>query len=82
VVFVTHDIDESVYLSDRIIVLRHRPTSVKQIIDVPLPRPRDQLATKGLPEFAELRAQVFRLIKSERIEHGDIGPDEGEPART
>jgi NitT/TauT family transport system ATP-binding protein len=80
VVFVTHDIDESVYLSDRIVVLRHRPTSVKEIIDVNLPRPRDQLATKGMPEFAELRAHVFRLIKSERVGHGEPGPAE-EPAR-
>jgi NitT/TauT family transport system ATP-binding protein len=67
VVFVTHDIDESVYLSDRIVVLTHRPTSVKEIIDVHLPRPRDQVETKELPEFAQLRGHVFQLIKSERV---------------
>ena len=55
VVFVTHDIDESIYLADRIVVLSHRPTSVKEIVPVTLPRPRDQLATKALPEFARLR---------------------------
>jgi NitT/TauT family transport system ATP-binding protein len=66
IVFVTHDIDESVYLSDRIVVLTHAPTVVKEILPVELPRPRDQLATKELPEFAHLRAHVYRLIKREQ----------------
>jgi NitT/TauT family transport system ATP-binding protein len=63
VVFVTHDIDESVYLADRVIVLSHRPTTVKEIVAVSLPRPRDQIATKELPEFMEIRGRVIRLIK-------------------
>jgi NitT/TauT family transport system ATP-binding protein len=66
ILFVTHDIDESVYLSDRIVVLTHSPTEVKEILGVGLPRPRDQLATKELPEFAHLRAHVYRLIKREQ----------------
>jgi NitT/TauT family transport system ATP-binding protein len=66
VVLVTHDVDESVYLADRIAVLAHRPTHVKEIIDVDLPRPRDQVATKELPEFARLRSQVLRLIRDEK----------------
>jgi NitT/TauT family transport system ATP-binding protein len=66
ILFVTHDIDESVYLADRVLVLTHSPTEVKEIVDVGLPRPRDQIATKALPEFAELRAHVQRLIKRER----------------
>jgi len=65
VVFVTHDIDESVYLSDRIVVLGPSPTTVKEILQVDLPRPRDQVDTKELPEFAHLRAHVYRLIKRE-----------------
>jgi NitT/TauT family transport system ATP-binding protein len=65
IVFVTHDIDESVYLSDRIVVLSPSPTSVKEILEVDLPRPRDQVETKELPEFARLRAHVYRLIKRE-----------------
>jgi NitT/TauT family transport system ATP-binding protein len=68
ILFVTHDIDESVYLADRVIVLTHSPTEVKEIVDVTLPQPRDQIATKELPEFAELRAHVQRLIKRERLE--------------
>jgi NitT/TauT family transport system ATP-binding protein len=69
--FVTHDIDESVYLADRVIVLAHAPTEVKDIVSVPLPRPRDQIATKALPEFAELRTHVHRLIRRERQEEGE-----------
>jgi NitT/TauT family transport system ATP-binding protein len=65
IVFVTHDIDESVYLSDRIVVLTPSPTTVKEILDVDLPRPRDQVETKELGEFARLRAHVYRLIKRE-----------------
>jgi NitT/TauT family transport system ATP-binding protein len=66
ILFVTHDIDESVYLSDRVVVLAHAPTEVKEIIPVDLPSPRDQIATKELPEFAHLRAHVYRLIKREQ----------------
>src|SRR5213592_3776000 len=66
ILFVTHDIDESVYLADRVVVLTHAPTEVKELIDVGLPSPRDQIATKKLPEFARLRAHVYRLIKRER----------------
>jgi NitT/TauT family transport system ATP-binding protein len=67
ILFVTHDIDESVYLADRVVVLTHAPTEVKEIIGVDLPFPRDQLATKELGEFANLRAHVYRLIKREQV---------------
>ena len=63
IVFVTHDIDESVYLSDRIVVLTPSPTRVQEVLDVSLPHPRDQVETKELPEFARLRAHVWRSIK-------------------
>jgi NitT/TauT family transport system ATP-binding protein len=66
ILFVTHDIDESVYLSDRVIVLTHSPTEVKEVVAVDLPRPRDQITTKELPEFSHLRAHVYRLIKREQ----------------
>jgi NitT/TauT family transport system ATP-binding protein len=66
ILFVTHDIDESIYLGDRVVVLTHSPTHVKEIVGVGLPRPRDQIATKELPEFAHLRAHVYRLIKREQ----------------
>ena len=63
IVFVTHDIDESVYLGDRIVVLTPSPTEVQEQLDVELPRPRDQIDTKELPEFAQLRGHVYRSIK-------------------
>jgi NitT/TauT family transport system ATP-binding protein len=66
ILFVTHDIDESVYLGDRVVVLTHAPTSVKEIVNVQLPKPRDQIATKELPDFAHLRGHVYRLIKREQ----------------
>ena len=63
ILFVTHDIDESVYLADRIVVLTGAPTTVKEIVTVELPHDRDQIATKELLEFAHLRAHVYRQIK-------------------
>jgi NitT/TauT family transport system ATP-binding protein len=74
ILFVTHDIDESVYLADRVVVLTHAPTEVKEIVPVELPRPRDQIATKELPEFAQLRAHVYRQIKREQEAPPDLLP--------
>lgn len=62
VVLVTHDIDEAVYLADRVVVVSSRPTVVMDMIDVDLPRPRSQVETKALPRFAELRTRVAKLI--------------------
>jgi NitT/TauT family transport system ATP-binding protein len=67
VLLVTHDIDEAVYLADRIVVLSASPTHVKETIAVELPRPRDQIVTKETPEFAHLRASVFASIKEESL---------------
>lgn len=66
ILFVTHDIDESVYLGDRIVVLSARPTKVQHVLDVELPLERDQVETKLLSRFAGLRAQVYALIKNAR----------------
>ncbi len=59
---VTHDVDEAIYLSDRVFVVRARPTQVYAIVDIDLPRPRDQIATKLDPRFAQLRARVKSLL--------------------
>ena len=64
IVFVTHDIDESIYLGDRVIALAGTPSTVGDIIAVDLPHERDQVATKALPQFAELRARVFHAIRA------------------
>jgi NitT/TauT family transport system ATP-binding protein len=75
ILFVTHDIDESVYLSDRIVVLTHSPTEVKELLPVELTKPRDQIATKAEPDFARLRAHVYRLIKREQDVQRVVAPE-------
>ena len=81
VVFVTHDIDESVYLSDRIVILTPSPTEVRDTLTVDLPHPRDQVATKELPEFAHLRAYTYQLIMRGAPRAGDT-PEVSEPQQT
>jgi NitT/TauT family transport system ATP-binding protein len=82
VVFVTHDIDESVYLGDRIVVLTPAPTKVQETLDVDLPFPRDQLETKEQPEFARLRAHVYRSIKRKRTSAEPARAPEEQPTTT
>jgi cytochrome P450/ABC-type nitrate/sulfonate/bicarbonate transport system ATPase subunit len=64
VLLVTHDIDEAVYLADRVVVLSAAPTTVRETLDIPLARPRDHITTKEEPAFAHLRAHVFAEIKA------------------
>ncbi len=63
VVLVTHDIDEAVYLSDRVVALSGSPARVAEIVEVPLGAVRDQIDTKSTPEFAHIRAHVHGLIR-------------------
>jgi NitT/TauT family transport system ATP-binding protein len=65
VVLVTHDIDEAIYMGDRVVVLSARPSTVKEVLAVDLPRPRDQLTTKADPRFSDLRAEIYSVIKGE-----------------
>jgi NitT/TauT family transport system ATP-binding protein len=62
VVFITHDIDEAVYLADRIVVLSSSPGVVREVVDVSLPRPRDQIATKNEERFSALRQHILTLV--------------------
>ena len=64
VLFVTHDIDEAVYMADRVIVLSGAPARVARDIRVDLPAERDQVRTKNLARYGELRAEVFELIQA------------------
>ena len=63
ILFVTHDIDEAVYLGERVIVLSASPTVVQQQLKVDLPDERDQLHTRVAPRFAELRTHVYEQIQ-------------------
>ncbi len=69
VLFVTHDIDEAIYLSDRVLVLGSRPGRVIADIPIDLPRPRDQIESKENSRFSELRRQLFRLIITPAVEN-------------
>ncbi|MBN8509076.1 MAG: ABC transporter ATP-binding protein [Burkholderiales bacterium] len=67
VLFVTHDLEEAIYLGDRVIALRSDPgpgrPSLARMLDVPIPRPRDQLTTKEHPAFLRLRRELFGVIE-------------------
>ncbi|MEN2738244.1 ABC transporter ATP-binding protein [Microbacterium sp. X-17] len=66
ILFVTHDIDEAVYLGDEILVLSKSPSRVVERITVDLPEARDQVETKKTPGFVELRTRVAELIRRPR----------------
>ncbi|TDV53801.1 ABC transporter ATP-binding protein [Actinophytocola oryzae] len=67
-VFVTHDIDESVYLGQRVIMLSSSPTTVAEDLAIDLPTDRDQLATRSDPRFTELRGRVYAQIQKAKQE--------------
>jgi NitT/TauT family transport system ATP-binding protein len=63
VLFVTHDIDEAVYLGERVLILSHAPTEVMEDVTIDLPDARSQLETRSLPRFGELRKHVYAQIQ-------------------
>jgi NitT/TauT family transport system ATP-binding protein len=63
ILFVTHDIDEAVYLGQRVIMLSSSPTVVQDELTVTLPAARDQLHTRADPQFAALRTRVYEQIQ-------------------
>ncbi|WP_457966204.1 ABC transporter ATP-binding protein [Arthrobacter sp. D1-29] len=69
ILFVTHDIDESVYLGERVIILSSSPTVIQEDIVINLPQERDQLNTRALPRFTELRHHVYEQIQLAKKGH-------------
>ena len=63
-VFITHSIDEAILLGDRIAVMSARPGRIKEILDVPLARPRDGNALRADPHFAQLRAHIWNELRA------------------
>ena len=72
ILLVTHDIDESVYLADRVLVLSTAPTTVVETLKVGLPRERDQITTRESAEFVHLRGEVARLLRHETWPGGPV----------
>ncbi|ARM16233.1 MULTISPECIES: ABC transporter ATP-binding protein [Rhizobium] len=62
VLFITHDIDEAIYLADRVLVLGLPPTGITAEVKIDLPRPRDQRGTRANPLFTELRERLVEQI--------------------
>jgi NitT/TauT family transport system ATP-binding protein len=63
VLFVTHDLEEALYLGDRVVALYSNPGRIARIIDIPLARPRNQLSTREEPDFLHLRRELFGLME-------------------
>ncbi|MCL1983773.1 MAG: ABC transporter ATP-binding protein, partial [Methanomassiliicoccaceae archaeon] len=63
IVFVTHSVDEAIFLSDRIIILTKRPAVIKEIIDIPWDRPRDRASM----EFTALRKRILTELEKENV---------------
>ncbi len=68
VVFITHSIDEAISLADRVVVISHRPGTVREIVDINIDRPRlaeGEITTH--PEYGRLRAHLWDLVKDEAL---------------
>lgn len=63
VLFVTHSVDEAVFLSDRIVILTKRPARIKEVIEIPWEHPRDRAS----PEFTALRKRILKELEEENV---------------
>jgi NitT/TauT family transport system ATP-binding protein len=61
-VLVTHDVDEAIFLADRVAVLTHRPATISEVIETKLPRPRHAIETRESPEFLALRHRLLKYL--------------------
>jgi NitT/TauT family transport system ATP-binding protein len=61
--FVTHDLEEAIYLGDRVVALYPNPGRIAQVFEVNLPKPRNQLTTREHPDFLRLRREIFDFVR-------------------
>jgi ABC-type nitrate/sulfonate/bicarbonate transport system ATPase subunit len=73
VMFITHDIEEAIYLSDQIVVMSRRPGQIKFVVDVNLPKPRYEQEVRSSPEFLTIRANIWDALREE-IRNDMSGP--------
>jgi NitT/TauT family transport system ATP-binding protein len=64
VIFVTHDVDEAIFLSDRILILEGTPAKIKEEIQIPITRPRDAIHVKESVEFAKIRTLIYNIMRN------------------
>jgi NitT/TauT family transport system ATP-binding protein len=79
ILFVTHDIDEAVYLGERVLILSSSPTVIREDLPIDLPADRDQLHTRSAARFTELRSHVYAQIQAAK--RGNPGVDAGAAVR-
>ena len=78
--FVTHSIDESIVLGDRIVMMSRRPGRIKEILPVDIPRPRKILSVRAHPRYIELRNSIWEMLKQD-LSQETPGENVHEPAR-
>jgi NitT/TauT family transport system ATP-binding protein len=66
ILFVTHSVEEAIFLSDRVYVFSHRPAVVKEIVEIDLPRPRDRESILNDPAYPGLHRHIWELLRSEQ----------------
>jgi NitT/TauT family transport system ATP-binding protein len=76
IIFVTHALDEAIFLSDRIYVFSQRPATIKAVIDVDIQRPRDREALLDDPAYAKLHHRLAQLLRAEEPADGGLGSTE------
>lgn len=74
IVFVTHSIDEAIFLADRVVVMASNPGTIKDIIQIELPRPRDGI--RASTEFGKLRQEIWQLLQGQHVSTEELQTNE------